>query len=67
MYSLQRACEIQLMAQAGGGNEQLIPIPQAVLDTVPEYVKQVTRGAGAGLVWPALLRKMERVDASFRD
>jgi hypothetical protein len=27
----------------------------------------VTRGAGAALVWPALLRKMDRVDPGFRD
>jgi hypothetical protein len=27
----------------------------------------VTRGAGAGLVWPALLRKMDRLDPSFRN
>jgi ribulose-5-phosphate 4-epimerase/fuculose-1-phosphate aldolase len=66
MYSLQRSCEIQVMAQAGGGNDALLSIPQAVLDTVPEYVRQVTRGAGAGLVWPALLRKMDRLDADFR-
>jgi ribulose-5-phosphate 4-epimerase/fuculose-1-phosphate aldolase len=66
MYSLQRACEIQIMAQAGGGNAALIDIPQAVLDTVPEYVRLVTRGAGSGLVWPALLRKMDRVDGGYR-
>ncbi|MBM0108375.1 class II aldolase/adducin family protein [Steroidobacter sp. S1-65] len=66
MYSLQRACEIQIMAQAGGSAE-LINIPQAVLDTVPEYVRLVTRGAGAGLVWPALLRKMDRLDPGYRE
>lgn len=67
MFSLQRACEIQIMAQAAGGNSQLINIPDAVLATVPEYMKQVTRGAGTGLVWPALLRKMDRVDPGYRE
>lgn len=65
MYSLQRACEIQVTAQAGG--TQLLTISQAVLDTVPEYMKQVLRGAGTGLVWPALLRKMDRLDPSYRE
>jgi ribulose-5-phosphate 4-epimerase/fuculose-1-phosphate aldolase len=65
MFSLQRACEIQIMAQGNGA--ELIDIPQAVLDTVPEYAKQVTRGAGSGIVWPALLRKMERIDAGFKN
>jgi ribulose-5-phosphate 4-epimerase/fuculose-1-phosphate aldolase len=66
MYSLQRACEIQLLAQAGG-NAQLLTIPQAVLDTVPEYLRLVTRGAGSGIVWPALLRKMDRLDPGYRE
>lgn len=65
MYSLQRACEIQLLAQAGGS--ALINIPQTVLDTVPEYMRQVTRGAGTGIVWPALLRKMDRLDPGYRE
>lgn len=66
MYSLQRSCEIQIMAQAGG-NQELVNIPRAVLATVPEYMRLVTRGAGTGIVWPALLRKMDRLDASYRD
>ena len=66
MFSLQRACEIQVLAQAGG-HDQLIPISQAVLDTVPEYMRLVTRGAGTGIVWPALLRKMDRLDPGYRD
>ncbi len=57
MFSLQRACEIQIMAQAAGGNSQLINISDAVLATVPEYIKQVTRGAGTGLVMARALAK----------
>lgn len=64
MYSLQRACEIQLHAQGNGA--ELVRIPQPVLDTVPEYLRLVTRGAGASLAWPALLRKMDRVDQGYR-
>ena len=40
---------------------------EEVLDTVPEYMRLVTRGAGTGIVWPALLRKMDRLDPGFRD
>lgn len=65
MFSLQRACEIQLLAQGNGA--ELIDIPQSVLDTVPEYSRLVTRGAGSSIAWPALLRKMDRVDGSFRN
>jgi Ribulose-5-phosphate 4-epimerase and related epimerases and aldolases len=64
MFTFQRACEIQVLAQGHGA--ELIHIPQAVLDTVPGYTKAVTRGAGANLIWPGLLRRLERVDASYR-
>ena len=65
MFTLQRACEIQVLAQGNG--TELIPIPQKVLDTVPEFSRMVTRGQGNNLVWPALLRRMDRVDPSFRE
>lgn len=65
MFTLQRACEIQVLAQGNG--TELIHIPQAVLDTVPAYVKIVTRGGGSALTWPALLRRMDKIDGSFRN
>lgn len=64
MFTLQRACEVQLLAQGNGA--ELINIPQAVLDTVPEFSRMVTRGAGSSLAWPALLRKMDRLDPSYK-
>jgi ribulose-5-phosphate 4-epimerase/fuculose-1-phosphate aldolase len=63
MYTLQRCCEIQVAAQAGGG--ELIPISQAILDGAKESMRQVTRGAGGNLAWPALLRKLQRVNPGF--
>ncbi len=65
MYLLERACEIQLMAQAGGG--ELIEIATPILKGIEAQVKVVTRGLGADLVWPGLLRKLDRIDASYRD
>lgn len=64
MFTLQRACEIQLLAQGNGTD--LVRIPQAVLDTVPGYLKAVMRGDGGGLTWPALLRRMDKLDGSYR-
>jgi len=64
MYTFQRACEIQVLAQGSGA--ELLHIPQAVLDTVPEYSRAVMRGAGSGLTWPALLRRLDRIDTSYR-
>ena len=63
MHTLQRCCEIQINAQAGGA--ELVPIPQNILDGAIESMRQVTRGAGANLAWPALLRKAQRDSPGF--
>ena len=65
MYTFQRACEIQVLAQGNGA--ELLHIPQSVLNTVPEYSRAVMRGAGSGLAWPALLRRLDRIDSGFRE
>lgn len=64
MYNFQRACEVQVLAQAGGG--PLIPVPQPILDGVKANVQAVLKGAGGGLAWPGVLRKLERMDPSFK-
>jgi len=65
MYIFESACAIQIKAQAGGG--ELIRIPQPILDGAKAQLAQVTKGLGAGLVWPGLLRKLDRIDPSYRD
>ena len=65
MYNLERACEIQLMAESGGA--ELVQIPQPILDGITAQMKVVTKGMGADLVWPALLRKLDKIDPSYRD
>lgn len=64
MFNLQRACEIQLAAQGHGA--ALIPVSAEVLKTVPGYVKAVTLGAGSALGWAPLLRKLDRLDPSYK-
>ncbi|HET9530766.1 MAG TPA: class II aldolase/adducin family protein [Blastocatellia bacterium] len=65
MYTLQRSCEIQLLAQSGGS--ELISVPRPILDGITEQAKVVTKGLGGKLVWPGLLRKLDRIDTSYRD
>lgn len=66
MYFLEAACMIQLRAQAGGG--ELIAIDPRLIAGAKAQAKQVTKGAGAGaLVWPGLLRKLDRIDPSYKD
>ncbi len=65
MYVLETACQIQIMAQSGGG--ELVRIPQPILDGVQAQAEQVTKGLGGSLIWPGLLRKLDRRDPSFRE
>ena len=65
MYVFETACQIQIKAQAGGGN--LIRVPQPILDGAKEQAKVVTKGMGGALAWPGLLRKLDRMDPSYRD
>ncbi|MGH8540084.1 MAG: class II aldolase/adducin family protein [Stenotrophobium sp.] len=65
MYLFEASCMIQVRAQVGGG--ELIPIAQPILDGIQKAAKQVTRGLGGALAWPGLLRKLERMDPSYKD
>jgi len=67
MYYLETSCAIQVRAQAGGG--ELIPVPKEIIDTA--YTQLIAaarpRGSRGMLVWPGLLRRLDRVDSSYRD
>ena len=63
MYILENTCRIQLDAQAGG---ELVYVNPDILQGVASAVKKVTVGQGANLTWPALLRKLERLDPSYK-
>ena len=64
MYIFEAACMIQVRAQSSGG--ELIHIAKPVLDGALEQMKAVTRGLGGKLAWPGLLRKLDRMDTSYR-
>jgi ribulose-5-phosphate 4-epimerase/fuculose-1-phosphate aldolase len=65
MFNLQRACEIQVMAQAGGA--KLRSIPAEVAATARADARAATKGLGGALAWPGLLRRLDRVDPGYRD
>jgi ribulose-5-phosphate 4-epimerase/fuculose-1-phosphate aldolase len=64
MYVLQRACEIQIAAQSSGA--PLVQVDARIASGVKENVVAVTKGLGGGLAWPGLLRKLDRLDPSYR-
>jgi ribulose-5-phosphate 4-epimerase/fuculose-1-phosphate aldolase len=65
MYILERACRIQILAQSGGG--ELHNVPPPIIDLTAKQLSAVTVGQGAELIWPGLLRKLDRIDPSYRN
>jgi ribulose-5-phosphate 4-epimerase/fuculose-1-phosphate aldolase len=65
MYVFESACQIQVAAQAGGA--ELIEVNPAILAGTAQAMKVQTGGMGGAFAWPALLRKLDRVDPSYRD
>jgi ribulose-5-phosphate 4-epimerase/fuculose-1-phosphate aldolase len=64
MYTLETACQIQLSAQAGG---ELIIVPDEVQADVMKVISTGTSGMGGQIAWPALLRKLDRIDPSYKN
>ena len=67
LYFLERACEAQVKMLSAGRDNLNTP-PQGT----PEKVAGQSAPAGMGmlaerLAWPALLRKLDRIDPGFRD
>lgn len=58
LYFLEAACMIQVRAQAGGG--ELLKIADPILTGIKAQVEQVTRGAGGGIAWPGVRRRVDR-------
>ena len=65
MYLFESACTIQVRAQAA--SSELIHIDPKIVAGAQMAAKQVTRNAGGALAWPGLLRKLDRIDRSYRD
>ena len=65
MYAMEQACKIQILAQSSGA--ELISVPKPIVDGIMEQVMVVSRGEGSQFIWPGLLRKLDRLDSSFRD
>ena len=64
IYVLERACETQVAAQAGGG--VLRQVPEPIVRGIRAQARQVTAGLGGKLAWPALLRRLNRLDPSYQ-
>jgi len=63
MYTFESTCQIQLGAQAGG---ELVYVDPHIVDGVAESMRVQTSGMGGAFVWPALIRKLDKIDSAYR-
>jgi ribulose-5-phosphate 4-epimerase/fuculose-1-phosphate aldolase len=69
MYFFETTCAVQLRAQAAGNlaEGELIEVAPEIVNGAMEAARAATRGMGPGaLIWPGLLRRLDRVDDSWR-
>ncbi|MFT5695846.1 MAG: ribulose-5-phosphate 4-epimerase/fuculose-1-phosphate aldolase [Myxococcota bacterium] len=65
MYLLERACSMQVRGLSGGSGLHM-PSAEAIATTAAQGRAAMDMGVG-DLLWPALLRRLDKTDASFRD
>jgi ribulose-5-phosphate 4-epimerase/fuculose-1-phosphate aldolase len=64
MYTFENTCRIQLDAQAGG---ELISIDSRIIAGIAQATQMQTADLGGAFVWPALIRKLDKLDSSYKD
>ncbi|WP_431130745.1 class II aldolase/adducin family protein [Variovorax paradoxus] len=64
MYTFENTCQIQIAAQSGGG--ELTHVNPKIVEGVGQAMKVQTGGLGGQFVWPSLIRKLDRIDDSYK-
>ena len=62
MYTFENTCRIQIDAQSGG---ELVQVNPQIVAGIASVMKVATAGMGAGIAWPALLRKLDRENPGY--
>jgi len=66
MYFLENACKTQVLAQGPNQDQALREEPQSMADTVhAQAAPAFTKGLGDDLVWPALVRDLNRTHPGY--
>ncbi|MDR7152199.1 ribulose-5-phosphate 4-epimerase/fuculose-1-phosphate aldolase [Hydrogenophaga palleronii] len=63
MYTFENTCRIQIDALASGS--ELTQVDPKILNGMADVMRVATAGQGAQLAWPALLRKVEKLDPGY--
>ncbi len=64
MYTFEATCRIQILAQSASA--ELTPVDPRIVAGVKDAAVMVMKSIGGALAWPGLLRKLDRLDPSFR-
>ncbi len=68
MFNLQRACEIQIKMQSAQSaqSQSLRIIDSRIIENVVANLDKVIESVAGQIAWPALLRKLDRIDPGYR-
>jgi ribulose-5-phosphate 4-epimerase/fuculose-1-phosphate aldolase len=64
MHTFESACRVQIDAFSSGA--ELVYIDSRIIQGASEVGKRATNGQGGHIAWGALLRRLDRIDPSFR-
>jgi ribulose-5-phosphate 4-epimerase/fuculose-1-phosphate aldolase len=65
IYRLELVCKVQLAVLST--NAKMRKLPEAVIEDTKSLYKQYVIPNAGRREWPALLRKLDRIDRSYRD
>ena len=65
IWRLERACQLQVMTMSC--NAEISMAPREVIEATNHMYKPGTRRRWGQLEWPALIRKLDGIDPSYRD
>ena len=65
MYRLEKACRYQILAESGGS--RINELSQDIIDARAGETSTEKLTKRGEFIWPALLRKLDRIDPSYRD
>jgi ribulose-5-phosphate 4-epimerase/fuculose-1-phosphate aldolase len=63
MYTFENTCRIQIDAQAGG---ELVFFDPQIMEGLAQARQTATLGQGPNIAWPALIRKLDRIDPGYQ-
>lgn len=65
IFRLERACKYQILAESGGA--EINHLSHDIVDSRQDISSTPALKKRGEFIWPALLRKLDRIDSSFRD